>query len=157
MNQAGAVTRPQRLFAEGNPTLTVTEPSGTTVIRVHRAARTELHDPDDLLILSLDGELDVWTADAFTNQLTAAAGEAAGPDVLLDLGRLYFLDSAGLLALTEAASALDRAGRRLSLASVRPRVREFLAYSGAEALVPVFPTIELAREHARAARGPQTI
>lgn len=136
--------------------MTVTEPTGTTAIRVHRAVSAPQPDPQDVLVLSVDGELDGWTAEAFTTHLSAATGPAGGPDVLLDLGRLYFLDSAGLLALTEAAAALARAGRRLILASVRPRVREFLAYAGAEALVPMFPTLELAREHARLARGPQT-
>jgi anti-anti-sigma factor len=136
--------------------LSVTEPTGTTVIRVHRAVQAAQPDPEDVLVLSVDGELDGWTAEAFTTHLSAAAGEAGGPDVLLDLGRLYLLDSAGLLALTEAAAALARAGRRLTLASIRPRVREFLAFSGAEALVPMFPTLELAREHARLVRRPQT-
>lgn len=139
------------------PTLTVAEPTGTTVIRVHRAVRPTPPDPEDLLVLSVDGELDGWTAEAFAGQLAAAAGEhRGGPDVLLDLGRLYHVDAAGLVALTEAAAALARVGRRLTLASVRPRVREFLAFSGAEALVPMFPTLEQAREHARLGRGPQT-
>jgi anti-anti-sigma factor len=136
--------------------LTVIEPTGTTAIRVHRAVPAPQPDPEGVLVLSVDGELDGWTAEAFTTHLSAATGAAGGPDVLLDLGRLYVLDAAGLLALTEAAAALARAGRRLSLASIRPRVREFLAFAGAEELVPMFPTLELAREHARIPRGPQT-
>ena len=132
--------------------MTITEPATTAVIRVRRAPRTDLHTPDQLLILSVDGELDARTSDAFAAALTTAAGRAGGPDVLLDLGRLYRLDANGLLAITEAASVLARAGRRLTLAAVRPRVREFLAFSGAEALVPIFPTLEQAGEHARLSR-----
>jgi anti-anti-sigma factor len=132
--------------------LTVIEPATTTAVSVHRADRgadTALADP---LSLCVDGELDAFTAGAFAVQLTAEAGEGTGPDVLLDLGRLYRLDADGLLALAGAAASLARAGRRLALACVRPRVREFLAYSGAEALVPVFATVELAAEHARLSR-----
>lgn len=136
--------------------MTVVEPTGTTVIRVQQTVPAGLPDPAELLVLSVDGELDDWTAPDFTKLLAAAAGEADGPDVLLDLARLYRLDAVGLEALTEAAAALARAGRRLTVASVRPRVREFLAFSGAEALVPMFPTLEQAGEHARLARGPQT-
>jgi anti-sigma B factor antagonist len=135
--------------------LTVVEPTGTTVIRVRQTVPAGLPGPTELLVLSVDGELDDWTAPAFTTLLTAATGEAAGPDVLLDLGRLYRLDAVGLDALTEAAATLARAGRRLTVAAVRPRVREFLAFSGAEELVPMFPTLEQAGEHARAGRGPQ--
>jgi anti-anti-sigma factor len=136
--------------------LTVVEPTGTTVIRVLPIVPAGLPGPAELLVLAVDGELDDWTAPAFTAMLAAAAGEAGGPDVLLDLGRLYRLDAAGLNALTEAAAALARAGRRLTAASVRPRVREFLAFSGAADLVPVFPTLEQAGEHARRGRGPRT-
>jgi anti-anti-sigma factor len=136
--------------------LTVVEPTGTTVIRVRQILPAGLPGPAELLVLGVDGELDDWTAPAFTTLFTAAAGEAGGPDVLLDLGRLYSLDAAGLDALTEAAAALARAGRRLTVASVRPRVREFLAFSGAGELVPMFPTLEQAGEHARGWRGPQT-
>ena len=132
--------------------MTVTEPSTTAVIRVRRAPCADLHDPGQLLVLSVDGELDGRTSDSFSVALAEAAGTAGGPDVLLDLGRLYRLDDAGVLALAEAASVLARAGRRLTLASVRPRVREFLASSGAEALVPMFPTLEQAGEHARLSR-----
>jgi anti-anti-sigma factor len=136
--------------------LTVAEPTGTTVIRVRPIVPAGLPGPAELLVLSVDGELDGWTAPAFTTLLTAAAGQAGGPDVLLDLGRLYRLDAVGLDALTEAAAALARSGRGLAVASVRPRVREFLAFSGAERLVPMFPTLEQAGEHARRGRGPQT-
>ena len=136
--------------------MTVTGPAGTTVIRVHRAVRPTPPDPDDLLVLSVDGELDGWTAAAFAEQLAAASDGSDAADVLLDLGRLYQIDAAGLVALAEAAAGFADAGRRLTLASVRPRVREFLAFSGAEELVPVFPTLEQAREHARLGRGPRT-
>ena len=156
MNPARTVTSPSRPPSKGTPALTVAEPAETAVLRIHRAAGADPSEPENLLVLSVDGELDEWTAEAFTARLAADAGQPEGPDVLLDLGRLYRLDAAGLLALTEAAAALARLGRRLSLASIRPRVREFLAYSGAEALVPMFPTLELAREHARRVRGPQT-
>jgi stage II sporulation protein AA (anti-sigma F factor antagonist) len=132
--------------------LTVTDSISTAVIHVRRAPHTDLYAPNELLVLSVDGELDGLTSDAFGLALTTETGAAGGPDVLLDLGRLYHLDSTGLLALTEAATVLARAGRRLTLAAVRPRVREFLAFSGAEALVPVFPTLELAVEHARLSR-----
>ncbi|HET9173319.1 MAG TPA: STAS domain-containing protein, partial [Actinospica sp.] len=120
------------------------EPTTTASVQV-RADVAPL--PGGPLILSVDGELETQTAAEFTAVLAAAAGAGDGPDVLLDLGRLYRLDVVGLDAIAGAAADLARAGRRLALACVRPRVREFLAMVGGEALVPVYPTLEEAGLH----------
>jgi anti-anti-sigma factor len=124
--------------------LTVTEPTTTASIRVHGDVGPR---PGEPLVLSVDGELESGTAAEFSAAIAAAAGGESGPDVLLDLGRLYRLDPAGLGAIAEAAADLARHGRRLVLACVRPRVREFLSVAGAEALVPAFPTLEDAALH----------
>ncbi len=124
--------------------MAVTEPTATASIRVHGDARPR---PGEPFILSVDGELGSETATEFSAALAAAAGGPGGPDVLLDLGRLYRLDPTGLGVLCEAAADLARDGRRLVLACVRPRVREFLSVAGAEALVPAFPTLEEAARH----------
>jgi anti-anti-sigma factor len=124
--------------------LTVTEPTATASIRVHADAGRR---PGEPLILSVDGELGSESAAVFSVELAAAAGGRGGPDVLLDLGRLYRLDPTGLGAIRAAAADLARDGRRLVLACVRPRVREFLSLAGGEALVPVFPTLEDAGLH----------
>jgi len=131
--------------------LIVTEPTATAVVRVHRTETATPAAPGAPLVLGVDGELDERTAAAFTARLAVLAGVGDGPDVLLDLGRLYRLDEAGLGAIAKAAATLARTGRRLVLASVRPRVREFLALAGAEALVPVFPTPEEAARQFRLA------
>lgn len=124
--------------------MTVTEPTATASIRVREDAGPQ---PGRPLILSVDGELGWESAAVFSAELAVAAGGRGGPDVLLDLGRLYRLDPTGLDAIREAAAGLARDGRRLVLACVRPRVREFLSLAGGEALVPVFPTLEDAGLH----------
>jgi anti-anti-sigma factor len=124
--------------------VTLIEPATTVSIQVHGDAAPL---PGAPLILSVDGELESETAAEFSAELAAVAGSAEGPDVLLDLGRLYRLDITGLDAIGAAAAGFAREGRRLVLASVRPRVREFLALAGGDALVPVFPTVEEAALH----------
>jgi anti-anti-sigma factor len=124
--------------------LPVLEPPTTAAIQVNTEAAPR---PGEPLVLSVEGELEKTTAAPFSAALTEAVGGHPGPDVLLDLGRLYRLDPAGLDAISAAAAELARDGRRLVLACVRPRVREFLALAGAEALVPVFPTLEQAGLH----------
>jgi anti-anti-sigma factor len=124
--------------------LTLVESAPTAAIQVTPEPTPRLGRP---LILSVEGELEETTAASFSAALTAAAGPRTGPDVLLDLRRLYRLDPVGLDAIARAAAELAGQGRRLVLACVRPRVREFLALAGAEALVPVFPTLEQATLH----------
>ncbi|HET9170762.1 MAG TPA: STAS domain-containing protein [Actinospica sp.] len=124
--------------------MTVIDPAATASIQVRAEAAPR---PGEPLILAVDGELETGTVAEFSAVLAAAAGAGEGPDVLLDLGRLYLLDIAGLDAIAEAATGLAREGRRLVLACVRPRVREFLGLVGGEAIVPVFPSLEQATAH----------
>jgi anti-anti-sigma factor len=124
--------------------LTLTEPAPSASIRVLPEAAP---GPGEPLVLTVEGELELSTAAPFSAALTDAVGAPDGPDVLLDLGRLYRLDPTGLDAIARAAAELARDGRRLVLACVRPRVREFLSLAGAEALVPMFPTLEQAGLH----------
>lgn len=127
----------------------VTEPAATASIQVHPGATPR---SGELLVLSVDGELEESTAAIFSAEFAEAVDGHGTADVLLDLGRLYRLDITGLDAIAEAAAGLARDGRRLMLACVRPRVREYLAFCGAEALVPMFPTLEKAAQHARLRR-----
>jgi anti-sigma B factor antagonist len=124
--------------------LTVIASAPSASIQVFTEARPKLGEP---LVVKVEGELELSTASPFSAALTAAVGAPGRPDVLLDLGRLYRLDPTGLDAIARAAADLAREGRRLVLAAVRPRVREFLAMVGAEALVPMFPTLEEAALH----------
>ena len=79
-------------------------------------------------VLAPEGELDTWTvaSPAWTTAVAQACSDSGADTVVLDLRRLYFLDAAGLMALEEFAAALGRSKRRLVLAGVRPRIRQFL-------------------------------
>ena len=96
-------------------------------------------------VMSLEGELDTWTAtcpewkSAVAN-VCARSGAAAGM-VVLDLGHLYFMDSTGLTALEELAAVLASGGKRLVLAGVRPRIRELFRYACAD-IAPEYPSVE---------------
>lgn len=102
-------------------------------------------------VLSLRGELDERSVETFTSAISEAS-TADCDAVLLDLTHLYRLDEVGLAALGDAAARLARAGRRLSMASVRPRIREYLAFSGADALMPSFRNVDQALGQLRLVR-----
>ncbi|WP_084316192.1 STAS domain-containing protein [Actinospica robiniae] len=84
-------------------------------------------------VLSIEGELDRSTV--ASPEWRATVAEAAGQPgdvVVLDLSRLYFLDLAGLAEFEKLAASLAAAGRRLALAAIRPRIREFLRQACAD-------------------------
>lgn len=84
-------------------------------------------------VLCVEGELDRWTvASPEWRAAVAEAGAQAGDIVVLDLRRLYFLDLAGLAAFEQLAATLAAAGRRLAVAGIRPRIREFLRQACAD-------------------------
>ncbi|MPQ96416.1 anti-sigma factor antagonist [Modestobacter sp. I12A-02628] len=56
------------------------------------------------------GEVDTVTAPALRAALESVAGEGTSTEVVVDLCRVTFLDSAGLCALAAAARVADDAG-----------------------------------------------
>lgn len=91
-----------------------------------------MSQPEDLLAISSDetglhaaGEIDAHTAPTL-----AAAIDAAGPDVDLDLSAVEFVDSSGLRVLIDAHQRLADAGGGLRLTGVSEPVRRLLEISG---------------------------
>lgn len=74
--------------------------------------------PQQALVITPMGELDVAAVRDLGPQLNEAAGQLDRP-VVIDLTRVTFLDSTALGALVQADARLLRGGRRLHLA-VRP-------------------------------------
>ena len=71
---------------------------------------------EDLVLVRLQGELDTYTAGAFRQEIVR--WDAAAPQLVLDLGGVGLLDSAGLGALVSLRNEADRAGRTIAI--VRP-------------------------------------
>lgn len=80
---------------------------------------------DGVPVFAFEGELDTWTANSASWRSAVAEACACAEAVVLDLGRLYFMDLVGLASLEELARTLETGGRRLVLAGARPRIREF--------------------------------
>ena len=88
-----------------------------TPVRVDVAERR-----DGAVVITVAGELDVHT------RLLLARSLAHNEDrrVLLDLSGVEFADTAGLAAITGAASAAARAGGSVEIAAVSTTVRRLL-------------------------------
>jgi anti-anti-sigma factor len=100
-------------------------------------------------LLTLDGELDMSNATAFTRLLerTVAAGEVR---IVVDAFGLRFCDSAGLHVLMVAANRCTAAGGWLRLAAPQAHLARVLAVTG---LLPALAAYRSVAGAAAATRG----
>ena len=89
------------------------------------------------MVLRLQGDLDLASADAVAQRLDALA--EAGDPVVLDLDRLAFMDSSGLRVVLQAAEN-SRAGRwSFSLTAGSEQVRNLFESAGVTDRLPIVP------------------
>ena len=98
----------------------------------------------DALVLSLTGELDLYTAPALREALQGAV-ERSPKRLVVDLAGVTFIDSTALGALVEARSRLAR-DDAFALAAPGLEVRRALEVSGLDRHFSVYERIETAIE-----------
>ncbi len=100
---------------------------------------------DGILVVALVGRIDSNTSDALEKAVLehVARGEKR---VVIDLGGVEYISSAGLRVLLLVANKLRPLGGQLALCSLGQSVREVFELAGLTALL----TIETSRERARA-------
>jgi anti-anti-sigma factor len=96
----------------------------SNLVVVH--AHTESAD-----VLSLIGELDLFSAPRFVSQ-AAEALRAGAKKLLVELDGVAFVDSAGLAALLNVLRRTSACKARLVLVGVQPQVRDVLAQTRLE-------------------------
>lgn len=111
-----------------------------------------LSSNDQTQILSVQGELDLATADGVYRRGRAAIGRHARL-LLLDLADLDFCDACGLSAFVRIANDAQAAGCRYGLVAPQPLVVKILRITGLDARLPVFETMEEARDELMALAG----
>ena len=106
-------------------------------------------DRDDATVIALDGELDLASApdlaDVAARKLAEGAATAVPINLILDLSKLTFCDSAGLRVFVRYRGELDARGGRFVLAAPQPIVRRVLEVSGLVELFGCYPTVDEAR------------
>ncbi|MFJ9444723.1 STAS domain-containing protein [Kitasatospora sp. NPDC101235] len=80
-------------------------------------------------VLTLRGELDLYSADDLRTALDAAL-EPPGTVVVIDCAELRFCDSSGLDALLRAQAGAAASGSRIELARIRPMILRMLELAG---------------------------
>jgi anti-anti-sigma factor len=110
---------------------------------------TRVTEQDGCVVVGVEGELDMSTADQLLDTLSVA-GAGHSVDLVLDLADLRFCDSAGLAVFVKTHNDLDAAGHRLVIARPVPEVARILELSG---LSQVIPTKDDLAEACAAATG----
>lgn len=82
----------------------------------------------EALVILVEGELDLWTADRFREALSTAQASDA-PSIIVDLDRVTFMDSSGLHMLVRCAVS-EAMRHRLRVSRGSPQVRRLFEISG---------------------------
>ena len=98
-------------------------------------------------VLAVTGEVDIYTADTLRDRLAevVASGERR---LIVDLGGVEFLDSAGLAALVGGQNTVREAGGSLALACPRANLLKLFAITGLDQVFVIHPTVATAITHA---------
>ncbi|MHB1468415.1 MAG: STAS domain-containing protein [Solirubrobacteraceae bacterium] len=86
--------------------------------------------------LQLIGELDLASADDLERQIATLCLEG-GSEIVLDLQRLVFVDSAGLRAMLAGRQACEQGGCSLTLRNVGERIERVLDLTGMRSVLPI--------------------
>lgn len=94
---------------------------------------------EGLGLVELSGEVDLYTAPRFKDDLVAVINEGAR-DVIVDLARVSFMDSTALGVVISGVKRLHEVeGRLFVVAATRP-VTRILAITGLDRVLSIFPT-----------------
>lgn len=91
---------------------------------------------DGILIAMAEGRVDGANAQEFQGALTDAI-EPSDRAVVLDLGEITYISSAGLRVILLTARALRRQDAELAVCSLSASIREVFEISGFDKIIPV--------------------
>lgn len=94
---------------------------------------------DETRVVSVAGELDMYTAPRFEQQVRDALDNGRAP-VVIDLSRCEFLDSTALGILLKAKKRLDEQTQRLVLVSPDRDVARIFEITGLDRVLTIVPT-----------------
>jgi anti-sigma B factor antagonist len=94
-------------------------------------------------VLEVAGEIDVYTAPQLRERLIALV-EGGARQVVVDLGRVEFLDSTGLGVLVGALKRLRVVGGELLLVCGQERLLKIFRITGLDRVFQLFDSVEMA-------------
>ena len=112
---------------------------------------------DGVLLVEVSGRIDHSNAAAFDSAVSAAS-DADDVAVLMDLGKLSYINTAGLRTFLKVAERLRGAATKMALCAMSDGVRRVFAITGFDTIIPIYPSraealAYLALEQTACARG----
>ncbi len=104
------------------------------------------HDRNgDVLVVNASGRVDGSNASDLLESLQGLF-DPGDQKVILDLGGLEYISSAGLRVLLMAAQGLDKQNKSFSICSLSETVGDVFRISGFDQIINVFPSVEDAKQ-----------
>jgi anti-sigma B factor antagonist len=100
---------------------------------------------DEVVVLDARGRITLGPETESLRQKVSTLIGAGNKRIVLDLGNVDYIDSAGLGILVASAASVRRAGGELKLASLTKRVRDLMQITRLSTLFEVHDTVEKAR------------
>ena len=97
------------------------------------------------VVLSVTGRVDLSNADEFKDKLSAALGNASG-GLIVDMGGVDYISSAGLRSLMIVFKASKAAGKQFAITALQPLLMEIFTISRFHLVFPLFDTARAAVE-----------
>jgi anti-sigma B factor antagonist len=94
-------------------------------------------------VLEVGGEVDVYTAPRLRDRLTELV-DAGARNVVVDLGRVDFLDSTGLGVLVGTMRRLRAAGGTFGLVCSKEPLLKIFRITALDQVFPIYDTVEAA-------------
>lgn len=94
---------------------------------------------DGVLVAKVEGRVDSSNSQDFERQLQAAIGEDVGA-VVMDLGQLAYISSAGLRVVLLVAKTLGQRNVSISLCSLSDPVQSVFEISGFNRIIQIYDT-----------------
>ena len=101
----------------------------------------EQHKDGRVTIVDVAGRIDSAGAPALHERVGAIIAESGGP-LLLDLGKVEYISSAGFRVLLLLARQAKNAGSRFALCALTPKVKQLFDLGGFLDLLPITATRE---------------
>ena len=103
----------------------------------------KIQNLNDVVLIELEGRIDHSTAPAFGSALLPQVNGCAGENkkLLLDLGKVTYMSSAGLRVLMIAAKGCRKEGGKVFLAALQPTLQEIFKIGRFDMVFETFPTV----------------
>lgn len=82
----------------------------------------DIHEEENLIKISLDGDLDAYSSDEFKEAVLKKA--PSSKDILINARKLNFIDSTGLGSLISIYNNIKEQEKTISIEEIKPNVKQ---------------------------------